>query len=281
MTITNRSAWRLAICSTSLRATTTCSAATAIDGACGSPLSTWLTKSRCTTSCRRSVARTTSPRAPKAWNSASTSSDAHPESSLAPNHSECPAQRWHDKAQLLPHSGRLLHQERVPSEAQCASTGRPKALLLLRATLNSVSQRLHESAYAAVHECVGESREYANIDAGVLANYDGFHTSSRVLTAALNLLQCYFAVHEIPGRLAFMQFVQVRPSPVCNRERTAGPDERNPNRVRQRERAVSGALFRLSCSEVLPFSNASRTGRKSISVSACHTPSIRTSWNLA
>jgi len=28
-----------------------------------------------------------------------------------------------------------------------------------------------------------------------------------------SVLQCYFAVHKIPGRLAFMQFVQVRPSP--------------------------------------------------------------------
>ena len=226
------------------------------------------------------MARTTSPRAPKPWNSASTSSDTHPKSSLAPNQSECPAQRWHDKAQLLPHSGRLLHQERVPSEAQCASTGRPKALLLLRATLNSVSQRLHESAYAAVHECVGESREYANIDAGVLANYDGFQASSKVLTAALIAPMLFRCAQD--SRAASLY--AIRPGTalsVCNRERTAGPDERNPNRVRQRERAVSGALFRLSCSEVLPFSNASRTGRKSISVSACHTPSIRTSWNLA
>jgi hypothetical protein len=39
--------------------------------------------------------------------------------------------------------------------------------------------------------------------------------------SSLELLQCYFAVHKIPGRLAFMPFVQVLPSPVCNRERTA------------------------------------------------------------
>ena len=143
------------------------------------------------------MARTTSPRAPKPWNSASTSSDANPESSLAPNRSECPTQRT-----LRPNSYRTPAGSSIRNECR---------------------QR----------------------------------------------------------RLAFMQFVQVRPSPVHNRERTAGPDERHPNRVRQRERAVSGALFRLSCVEVLPFSNASRTGRKSISVSACHTPSMRTSWNLA